>query len=312
MGAANKTITLETVFALLGVVVGAMAIVLALVHSKTLKSIRTDITKTQDQIDKSLTATEEVRQQTLAALGLHEILVTDNDLQASVQRLSSDFAEILVEGDPLLINLARRNLAMASQIVDMGAQGHISLNADTFEDAESLAGALLDTTSQGDEFWASSLVHSTFWTRAGAYLQQNREKITEGVTIRRVFVFDDQTAFEDEQAQKQMALQVASGIKVYYLVNPPVPAKDLVVVRKLIADSSPSEFVNASGAEFQVAPDRRIDRIDIFSANTVRSKIVRDKVRNIWYELHGLSDRATAFDANIAHSSPTDVSDVQL
>jgi hypothetical protein len=168
----------------------------------------------------------------LTALEIHELVVTEPILEQYVRRLSAEYARLVENNDSLQLHLAKREVERATQLVRMGAEGHLIIGADSFSDAETLASIILDTTKEKDQFWASSLVDSEFWVHAAAYVRQQHEKIKEGVTVNRVFIFESEKAFLNSHAQLQMALQQKEGIIVKYVVKPKVAARDIVVVRK--------------------------------------------------------------------------------
>lgn len=280
----------------IGVAIAIIAAYLAIRHLRQLRRVHNDIRQGQAQ-------TEALRTQMLEALKLHEVIVAHDDLKTAINHLSNEFARIYERDDPLHRRLARRDLENAAQFVRMGAEGHIVITADHFAHAENLASILLGCTDAGDEFWASSLVTPDFWAHAAAYLRQQEDAIRErGVAIHRVFVFDTQDAYEDPSAQQHMKLQVDAGIDVKYLVHPIFLAKDLVVVRKktkLIAKPIlryiPQHRVvwrETYALECKIGEERRIDRIDLWSATDLQS----EAVSKTWWALQGIFGRAKTFE----------------
>lgn len=284
------------------VLLAIAAIALAYRHINELRRARRDIERAQHK-------TEELRTQMLAALELHEVIVTDEELERCVQRLSTEFSRLLEDGDKLQVRLARREVERAAQLVRMGAEGHLMVGADTFSDAETLASIMLDTTEEGDEFWASSLVDSEFWMHAAAYVRQQHEKIEDGVKINRVFVFESQEAFEDPEAQRQMSQQRDAKINVEYAILPKLAARDLVVVRKRAdnataasGSSGPLKLDETYALECRVGKDKRIEHIDLWSANDLQSEMVK----RTWWTLQGIFSEAALFDP--AGSEPAESS----
>jgi hypothetical protein len=276
------------------IILAIAAVALAWRHINELRRARRDIERAQHK-------TEELRTQMLAALELHEVIVTDEELERCVRHLSTEFSRLLEDGDRLQIRLARREVERAAQLVRMGAEGHLMVGADTFSDAETLASIILDTTEEGDEFWASSLVDSEFWTHAAAYVRQQHEKIDDGVTINRVFVFESTAAFEDHEAQRQMTLQREAKINVEYAILPKLAARDLVVVRKRAPDftgsngDAPAEIaaklIDTYALECRVGKDKRIEHIDLWSANDLQSEMVK----RTWWTLQSIFSEAASF-----------------
>jgi hypothetical protein len=273
-----------------GVVVAAAAAILAVIHAIGLRRVRDRIEASQERMERNLEATEDLRQQTLAAIQLHEALVADKELTACVQHLSTEFSQVLMHNDPLLIELARNALETARERIRMSAHGHLQMNPDAFVDAASLASILLEATAQGDQFWASSLVNPEFWRRSSAYLQQQREKIEEGVEVHRVFVFDNHAAFDEELAQRQMRLQYDAKISVKYLIEPRVTPRDLVVVCKSGPDDI-DHFNPWYSLDCHVGADKRIHHLDLRSAYEVQVTAVK----SAWWTLQSIFDEATDF-----------------
>jgi hypothetical protein len=281
--------------AVVGVVVAGLAAYLAIRHLRQLRRVQSAIQRGQAQ-------TEQLRSQMLDALNLHEVIVANDDLKTSINHLSTEFARIHARGDPLHLRLARRDLENAARLVRMGAEGHIMISADHFTHAETLASMLLDATTSGDDFWASSVVLPEFWTHAAAYLRQQEEAIQERkVAIHRVFVFDSQGAYDAESAKHHMKLQHEAGIDVKYLIHPTLTPQDLVVVRKRttlptgkrlrILPMRRSVLRETYALECKIGGDKRIDRIDLWSANELQL----DMVSKTWWALQGLFGRASDY-----------------
>jgi hypothetical protein len=205
------------------IVIAVFATGLAMRHIRQLRRVQADIGRARDE-------TANLRAQMLDALELHEVVIADEHLKGYVKHFSTEYARIK---DPLQVRLARRDLEAATQLVRMGAEGHIMIGADAFSHAETLASILLETTEPGDELWASSLVLADYWEHAGAYLRQQQEAIEDReVKIHRIFVFDTLAEYENEHAQQQIQRQVNVGVDVRRLVEPRTAPRDLVVVRK--------------------------------------------------------------------------------
>ena len=269
-----------TGLAVIGVLLSSGAIYIAVRHARNLQRVQRHISAAQQQ-------TETLRTETLDALQIHEILVRDEGLGRSVRRIAKEFSRTLDLDDPLLARLARRDLERANESVRMSAEGHREIGEDAFSDTEALASILLEMTEPGDELWASSLVHAEFWARADAYVFQQQEKVSQGVTINRVFVFDTDAAREDSRAQNEMERQLRADIAVHHLVTDK-PSRDLVVVRKKDPNAL-TGYREAYAAEFAVDPSKRVDNIDIWTASGMHT----DRVKRLWWSLQGIFHRAS-------------------
>ena len=265
--------------AFVGILLSVGGIYIAVRHARNLQRVQRHISAAQEQ-------TETLRTETLDALEIHEILVRDDHLAQSVRHISKEFSRTLDLDDPLLARLARRDLERATESVRMSAEGHREIGEDAFSDTEALASILLEMTEPGDEFWASSLVHAEFWARADAYVYQQQEKVSQGVDIHRVFVFDTDSARQNPQTQHEMERQLKANIKVHYLVTEK-PSRDLVVVRKKDPNAL-TGYREAYAAEFAVDPSKRVDNIDIWTASGMHT----DRVKRLWWSLQGIFHRA--------------------
>jgi hypothetical protein len=275
--------TLTTVLTIAGIVVAVIATLLAVLHLLALSRVRKVIDEAQQQIAVNRVATETLREQTLDALALHEIVVTDDDLSDAVKEIAVAFASVRENDDVVLTRMSRHELERATSLLRAAAEGHLNYDEDSFADAEWVASSLLSFTCKGDEFWATSLVDADFWRHAGAYLQQQREKVSNGVAIKRVFVFDKDI---DDESRSQMNLQADAGIDVEYVLNPRTAARDLVVV---LRPSAHSDMVPTYAGNFRVRDDKRIDRMDLWvSADELQS----EKVHSTWWALQQIVDEA--------------------
>ncbi len=262
-----------------------------------------EIRRTQASTERNLEATHEVGRETLSALQLHDVIVGDKHLEGVVKELAADYVRLSKHRDPLATFLAGHELDDIKRFMTMGAEGYITVGSDAFSHADRLASALLRTTVPTDEFWASSLVAPEFWSHATAYVGQQVTKAAEKVAINRVFVFDDERAFQDELAQDQMTLQAKDGIKVWYVINPPYEMRDLVVVRKPTIEprrgrrrtngrraKSPASAVYAM--ECRVGLEKRIDHIDLWTTYGLHST----RVEETWWNLDAIFKQAEKFE----------------
>jgi hypothetical protein len=263
--------------AVFGIVLSIGAIYIAIKHGRNLVHVQRQ--------------TETLRQEMLNALEIHENVVKDDRLGVSIRHLAQGFAKTLDSGDPLLVRLAHRDLDQLREHIRMGAEGHRAIGEDGFSNAEALASILLEMTEPGDEFWASSLVHGDFWTRADKYLHQQQEKVKAGVAIHRAFVFDSTEARDHPYAQEQMQRQWQADICVNHVVDPDSRYRDLVVVRKKDLNC-PSGFREIYAADFVVDPSRRIDAIDIWAASSGQHA---DRLKDLWWSLQNIFNHAESF-----------------
>lgn len=270
----------------LSFILGAIAIYLAVSHSREIGRVRGAIADAQEQTKTNLAETIKVGSQTLDAFGLHEILVTNEHLSGSIRNLASDFAEVAKLDDPFLNARAHGDIERVRNYVHMAAEGHITIGPEALAADEQIPSALLAVAQPGDEFWASSVVNPEFWARASAYLQQQRDQIKTGVKIHRVFVFEEQEAFEESRAQQQLKLQSEAGIAVYYVIDPKHEAQDLVSVAR---PGTPEEILYA--AEFRIGPNRRVNGIDVWCAGAG----YEEQITRLWNSLRQFFDDADPF-----------------
>jgi hypothetical protein len=252
------------------------------------------------QLARSRVRLEKVREQMLAALDLHRVVVEDKELEHAVHDIASQFARVSEQEDPLLIRLAHRDLDKATHFIGMGAEGHITFGADAFSHAEFLASALLDTTEDGDEFWASSFVRTDFWSLATGYMRKQEEKLErqeEKVTIRRVFGFATLEEAVEDHAQAQMKRQHEIKVDVRCLIERTLAPRDLLVVLK--PDQS-EQMVPKYAMVCRLGNDRRIDHIDLWAAQGLKSEMVE----NTWGELHDLFSKSDSFPLGPAPLAP--------
>jgi hypothetical protein len=269
-----------------GVVVGVIAISVAVhsgrAHRKDIEEARGDIQEARSDIQKARKHIRRLRRKTLSALRLHEVLVNDPELEQGVRRIATQYDRISVEdnSDPLLLELAHRKLYDTAQFMNMASEAHITWGNDSFTLAETLASTLLALTEDKDHFWASSLVDSSFWRRATAYLKQQAEKSEAGVTICRVFIFNDKQPY-DETCKAQMELQKNAGIHVTHIDETKIAGKDLVVVCRPNEDGI---LIPRYAMECRI--DRNtghIEHIELWVAQGLQATVVE----KAWWSLHG-------------------------
>lgn len=239
---------------------------------------------------------ETVRRHLLAALKLNEVLVENDELAASVRDLGQQFARATAQSDPLFHLLAKRDLDRLTRYVSMEAEGHLTLNADAFSQAERFASALLSTTKPGDEFVASSFVRGDFWRGATKYIEEQREKIDHGgVTIKRVFGFKTPAECDASEAHEHMRQQYDAKIKVKCLVDPSADHADFVVVLKpdkKARKNAPAKMRPVYAMVCRIGNDKSINHIDLWGASGLQS----DMVEATWVELHDLYRKGVCFD----------------
>lgn len=248
-----------------------------------------------------------LRKETLSALGLHEVIVADEDLERGVREVGTQFARVREEQDPLLLQLARRDIYKAGHFMNMAAEAHITWGSDAFSHAERLASSLLDTAQRGDELWASSLVDAEFWSRATAYLRHQEEKAKEGVTIHRVFAFEQGSEdIDSDRTKQQIELQRNAGIHVTQVEYERLPPPDLVVVlkpekRHSAESSTATMLMPAYAMECRIGSDKRIDHVDLWAARGLQSEMVLKS----WWTLHGIFLEAPDVEPPVAPSETT-------
>lgn len=285
---------------LLGLIVAVIAIWLAIRHSRALSQVQDAINEAQEGTKRNLLKTEEIGQQTLEALGLHEALVGHGDLAKSMNDLAEDYVDVLELGDDFVNRRAGQDIDQARNYIHMAAQGELAIGPEALAADEEIPCALLEVTQPRDQFWASSVVSPAFWARASAYLQLQKERIDAGVEIKRVFIFEDEESFENEHAQRQLRLQLEKGIVVHVAVDPEEDARDLVALARPTLDT-PSEGDCPAvpdilyAAEFNVAAGR-VANINLWSSAAGHGQ----KVTRMWNLLNGLynDSEAMTLDAN--------------
>lgn len=239
-----------------GAATGSTAIVFAVVHLRELRTTHRE------------TAT--VRTETLAALDLHKILVTDPLLSEGVRDIGGAYARVHAEADPFFCRLVSRELAAAQRRIHGASGGRLAVSEEEITGPVTYAGLLLGLADEGDEFWASSLVSPTFWKTATSYLEQNREQRARGVLITRVFIFGSIDAFRDKEAQRQMTRQLNATIDVRYAIDPDFEARDLVVLKKRSAEAV---LEDRYAGECLLRADKSIANIDIWSSTSYPDKV---------------------------------------
>lgn len=279
------------IFGIAGVVVGIGGILagalFARTHRKDIQRARKDIEDARRNIAKARSHIRKLRRQTLSALGLHEVLVKDRELETGVRKIADQYARITLEDDsePLLLDLAHRKLYDAAQFMNMASEAHVIWGSDTFASVEQLASTLLEHTKKDDEFWASSFVDNEFWARATAYLKQQEEKKRQGVNIKRVFIFTDANPLDDE-AKAHMDAQCQAGIEVTHIADPTFQPRDLVVVLRKIA----GELAPIYAMECRFGDGKRIDHVELWVDRGLQATAVAQK----WWSLHGIFTVAPA------------------
>jgi hypothetical protein len=260
-----------------GLLLSGVAIGLAMFHGNAISKVNSEIQSARDQTAQNLAETRKVGQQTLQALELHELLASDEDLSGSMNSLAADYAQVLKVDDPFLKERAEKNITQTRTYMNMAAEGHLTIGPEALAADEEIPSALLKLANRDECFWASSVVNTSFWMRASAYLQLQKERRVEGVTINRVFIFKSEAEFKDERAQDQLRLQAKKGINVHYVVNPDYTAQDLVAVARPNPDSEKEPDQVRYAAEFAVI-DGRVNGIQVWSANAGHG----DRVDRIW------------------------------
>jgi hypothetical protein len=253
------------------------------------------------QLDAARLETERLREETFAVLRLHRVIVTNPKLEEAIQNISSNFSQIEARKDNLQSYVARRDLEKATELLRMGAQGHITIGPEAFSPATTLGSILLDHTDKGDAFWASSMVLPSFWENAASYVRQQVDAINSRyVKVHRVFIFDTVAEYSDAQAQEQMKLQADAGIDVQCVIRPYFVPQDLVVVRRrtppLLDDAEPIpdkevDWTAVYAMQCRVGADKQIDHVDLWSMNEVQSPMVK----RTWWALQAIFARATPF-----------------
>ncbi len=283
------------VVAAIGIFVGANY---ARGHRRDLQRARAEIEKAGVDIEKARKHIVKLRRQTLSALGLHEVVVTDHDLEEGVRKIATQYARVSDEhgDDPLLLELAHHKLYDTAQFMNMASDAHITWGSDSLAHAEHLASALLNATRPGDQFWASSVVDSRFWQRATAYLKQQEERAENGVEISRVFIFDADNPY-DQEATQQIQRQRKAGIHVTSISEPQFLAQDLVVVLRPDDDG---ELIPLYAMECRLGHDKHIDHIDLWVAPGTQSRVVE----KIWWSLYGIFSMAPELDPPLEITYP--------
>ena len=292
MAIASVSEGLNVAIAVVSLLVGAAAIFLAVSHARQIKRVQKGLDDAQEHIREAetqtrdnLEATKALGRETLDALELHEVLLRDDDLSRAVREMASDFAHVARLDDALLTERAKEGVRLASNHVNMAAEGHITIGPEALAADEEIPSALLGLTEPKDEFWASSVVSPDFWIRASAYLQQQRECIEAGVKIHRVFIFEDEESFKDDHAQHQLHQQHKAGIEVHYVVAPKYEPLDLVVLERA------SQDMVLYAAEFSVS-DGRVNRIELWSSLAGHER----QVERLWNALKRFYQDADAYE----------------
>lgn len=275
----------------LSLTLAVVAIVLATLHSRGISKVHSAIQVAEDQTTKNLTETRKVGSQTLQALSLHELLAKDDDLSNSVNSLASDYAKVRSVDDQFLKERAEQDVNQARTYINMVSEGYLTIGPEALAADEEIPSALLTIANPGDCFWASSVVSTAFWARASAYLQLQKERIAEEVTVNRVFIFETKEEFKNPHAQQQLRLQAEKGINVHYVVEPKYTPQDLVAIAHPHADSDKTPDDVRYAAEFAVA-DGRVTGIQVWSATAGH----KDRVTRVWNILTRFYDDSESYE----------------
>ena len=275
----------------LGLLLSGVAIGLAMMHWRAISKVHSTIQSAEEQTTKNLVETQKVGNQTLQALSLHELLATDEQLSASINSLAADYAQVIDVDDQFLKERAEQDINQARTYMNMAAEGHLTIGPEALAADEEIPSALLNIAERGDCFWASSVVSTAFWARASSYLQLQKERIEQGITVNRVFIFQRKEEFEDPRAKEQLRLQAKKKINVHYVVEPEYTAQDLVAVARPNpeAENEPDQVQYA--AEFAVA-DGRVTGIQLWSANAGHE----DRVNRLWNILTRFYDDSNKYE----------------
>jgi hypothetical protein len=269
----------------LGLVLSGIAITLAVMHWRAISKVHSTIERAEQQTTRNLDETRKVGDQTLQALNLHELLAADEALSNSANGLAEDYAQVLRVDDEFLKQRATQDLNQTRTYMNMVAEGHLTIGPEALAADEEIPSALLNIAKPGECFWASSVVSPAFWARASAYLQLQKERIEQNVTVNRVFIFKDQKEFENEHAQEQLRLQAKKGINVHYVVEPEYTAQDLVAVARPNPESQTDPDLVRYAAEFAVT-DGRVTGIQVWSSAAGHE----DRVDRLWNILRRFYD----------------------
>jgi hypothetical protein len=237
-------------------ILGAAALIIAMRHLRELKVAHSE--------------TRELRQETMKALDLNEMLVLDPVLHDTVREIGGAYALINEARDPFFQVLARRELAAARQRLQSISGGRLTVSEEEIPGLITFATILLSFAEPGDEFGTTALAAPSFWRSETGYLEQNRELCKKNIIIRRAFIYDDAAEFHDPDAQWEMTRQVAAGIDVTYAIRPRFEPRDLIVLKKLRPDGA---LTAAYAGEIMLRRNKTIASIDIWSVDNNPEKV---------------------------------------
>jgi len=250
----------------LGVIASALSIIALVVGLRHLRELRTTHAETHT-----------LRQETLQALGLHEILVRDQFLLEAVREMSTAYAVINDANDHFFRKLAMSELRGSRQRLQSISGGRLTVSEEEIAGPITFASLVLSFADPGDEFCTSALQPPSFWRKETSYLEQNRELSKNGVTIRRTFIFDSEAEFQDPEAQWEMQRQMDAGIDVLYSIAPKFEPRDIIVLKKL---SSHGGLSAVYAGEIMLRRNKAVANIDVWSADSNPDK-VRDLTRTL-------------------------------
>src|SRR5580658_623504 len=270
----------------LGVIASVLSIIALVIGLRHLRELRTTHTETQT-----------LRRETLQALGLHEILVRDQFLLDAVRELSTAYAVINAADDPFFQTLARRELRISRQRLQSISGGRLTVSEEEIAGPITFASLVLSFAEPGDEFCTTALQPPSFWRKESSYLEQNRELRKNGVTIRRTFIFDSETDFQDPDAQWEMERQTDAGIDVSYSIAPKFEPRDIIVLKK---PGLHGTLKAVYAGEIMLRKNKSLANIDVWSADSNPDKVV-DLTRTLEVMLAS----GTPFTLGDTASSPT-------
>lgn len=269
----------------LGVIASALSIIALVVGLRHLHELRTTHAETHT-----------LRKETLQALGLHEILVRDQLLLDAVREISTAYAVINDDKDRFFQMLAARELRGSRQRLQSISAGRLTVSEEEIAGPITFAALVLSFAEPGDEFCTSALQPPSFWRKETSYLEQNRELSKNGVTIRRIFIFDSESEFQDPEAQWEMRRQMDAGINVSYSIAPKFEPRDIIVLKK---PDPHGTLAPVYAGEIMLRRNKSVANIDVWSADSNL-----DKVIDLTRTLEVMLASGTPFVPGYAESSP--------
>lgn len=208
---------------------------------------------------------KETAQETLSTLELNKSIEVYPQLKQFVWTLINQWSTIK-SGAPLYnlrFALINRHIRSTDKLLTTNP-AEIGINALDSVTMATVALELLNTTRHGDQYIASSYVGThEFWENPlmSELRERNREKIIEGVMIKRVFIFDDEQ--EMNRSSTELISQVSDGINVRRTVTAPNDLKEDLAMVRLRQDNNNEKIIVA---QFYLSHDRRsINRIQLYS-----------------------------------------------